>query len=101
MDEKIIRFISISTISNHSVHTDDEEINCSDISEKCKHIGAPLHLYGLILLPAWICNHMPGKVWHEIIYPFPNFNGATFDVWESISNFIPHFIIDVITYPGS
>ena len=28
-------------------------------------------------------------------YPFPNFNGATVEVWEWISNFIPHFI----TYP--
>ena len=30
---------------------------------------------------------------------FPNFNGATFEVWEWISNFIPHFTVPVITYP--
>ena len=39
-------------------------------------------------------------MWDEIIYPFPNFNGSTVEVWEWINNFITHFIIDVITYPG-
>ena len=28
----------------------------------------------------------------EVTNPFPNFNGATVEVWEWISNFIPHFI---------
>ena len=42
---------------------------------------------------------MPNKVWYEITYPFPNFNGYTVEVWEWISNFIPHFIMDVIIYP--
>ena len=27
----------------------------------------------------------------EITFPFPNLNGTTIDVWEWISNFIPHF----------
>ena len=27
---------------------------------------------------------MPGKVWHEITYPSPNYNGATVDVWERV-----------------
>ena len=54
---------------------------------------------GLILIPAWISNHMPRKVWAEIIYPFLNFNGHTVEVWEWVSNFSPHFIIDVITHP--
>ena len=44
---------------------------------------------------------MPCKLWDEITYPFPNFNGCTVEVWEWISNFTPHFIIDVITYPCS
>ena len=35
----------------------------------------------------------------EIIYSFPNFNGATVEVWEWISNFIPHFTGHVITFP--
>ena len=31
--------------------------------------------------PAWISNHKPSKVWDEITYPFPNFNGCTGEVW--------------------
>ena len=30
---------------------------------------------------------MPGKVWIEIDYPFPNVNGATIGIWEWISKF--------------
>ena len=37
-------------------------------------------------------------MWYEITYPFPNFKGEAVEVWEWISNFIPHFIMDVITY---
>ena len=55
--------------------------------------------YWIILIPACLSNHIPSKMWDEITYPFPNFNGATVEVWERISNFIPHFIMDVITYP--
>ena len=29
---------------------------------------------------------------------FPNFNSCSIEVWEWISNFIPHFIMSVITY---
>ena len=35
---------------------------------------------------------MPTKVWYEIIYPVPNFNGCTVDVWEWNTNFSPHFV---------
>ena len=42
---------------------------------------------------------MPSKMWDEIIYPFPNFNGYTIEVWERISHFIAHIIMHVITYP--
>ena len=31
------------------------------------------------------------NVWDEITYPSLNFNGTTVEVWEWISNFIPHF----------
>ena len=55
--------------------------------------------HGLTLFPAWIINHMPSKVWNEITHLFPNFNGAVVGVWEWISNFIIHFMMDVITYP--
>ena len=29
-------------------------------------------------------------MWDEITYPSPNFNGCTVEVWERISDFIPH-----------
>ena len=36
---------------------------------------------------------------HEMTYLFLNLNGCIIDVWELISNFIPHFVTDMITYP--
>ena len=42
---------------------------------------------------------MPSEVCYEISYPFPNFGGATIDIWERISNYITHFKMDLITYP--
>ena len=42
---------------------------------------------------------MPSKVWDAITHPFPNLNGYIVEVWKWISNYIPHFILDVITYP--
>ena len=36
---------------------------------------APFTNIGLTLIPAWISNYMPDKVWDEIIYPFLIFNG--------------------------
>ena len=44
----------------------------------CRHIYASLGLNELTC---------PEKVWYEITYPFPNFNGAAIEVWESLSNF--------------
>ena len=41
---------------------------------------------------------MLDKEQDEITYPFPNFNGCTVVVWEWISDFIPHFIMYLITY---
>ena len=35
------------------------------------------------------------KVWIAITYPLHN---CIIEVWEWLSNFIPHFIMDVITY---
>ena len=53
--------------------------------------------------------NMSSKMWHEITYPFQNMSSKMWDeftyplptveVWEWISNLIPHFIVDVITYP--
>ena len=43
-------------------------------------VCGPFYLRGLTLIPAWISNHMPSKVWDEITYPFLNFNGCTVEV---------------------
>ena len=41
-----------------------------------------------------LSNHMPSKVWGEINYPFPDINGTTVEVYEWVSNFAPHFLMD-------
>ena len=56
----------------------------------CYTYQAPLLLTWINFNPSMDCN-----VWDEITYAFPNFNG----VWEWMSNFIPHFAGNVITYP--
>ena len=38
-------------------------------------------------------------MWNEIIDLFPNFNGVTVEIWEWISNLIPHITKHVIIYP--
>ena len=62
---------------------------------------SPMHdrplRYVLILFPKWISNYIQ-CMWDEITYSFPKFNGATVEVWEWISNFIPHFTGRMITY---
>ena len=40
-------------------------------------------------------NNTLDEVRDEITYAFPNFNGGTVEVWEWISNFIPHIIMYV------
>ena len=60
------------------------------------HVVGPLLLRQIDLIQTCISNHMPSELWYELLYPFPNFNAATVEVWEWISNFIPHFITDVI-----
>ena len=59
----------------------------------------PLLLTYITFNPTWISNYIHYNVWDEIIYPFPNLNGSTVEVWEWINNFTPHFTEHVITYP--
>ena len=40
---------------------------------------------------AWIRNYIHYKVWDEIIYSSPNFNGTAVEVWEGISSFTPYW----------
>ena len=49
-------------------------------------ISVPYHYLGLTLMSSWISNQSYCKMWDDITYPFPNFNGATVEVWEWISN---------------
>ena len=50
------------------------------------------YISGDINTPAWVCNHVSSKVWW-------NYSLATVDVWKWIINFIPHIIMDIISYP--
>ena len=59
----------------------------------------PARVLGPLVL-TWINNYHHYKMWDEIIYPFPNANGATVGVWEWINNFNPHFSAGVVTYPN-
>ena len=38
--------------------------------------------HGLTSIPAWLINHMLSKMWDEMTYPFPNFNGGRFHRWS-------------------
>ena len=53
---------------------------------------------GLTLILARISNRMASKMWGKITYAFPNFNGAAVEVWGWIRNFVPYFVMDVITF---
>ena len=115
-------------IAEHSLHASfiwpstqaDQVIygNQYPLMSVCKHsiciridfcCGAPMHIWqknssrvlggDLTLIPAWISNYILDKVWDEITYSFAKFNGGNVrEVWEWISNFIPHLRIDVIAY---
>ena len=57
------------------------------------------YIHGITLILAWIDDYIHWKMWHEIIHPFPNFNGGTVEYWEWISYFTPHFTGHVFMYP--
>ena len=44
-------------------------------------------------------NYVRYKVWVEITYPFPTFNGTAVEIHEWKNTFTPHFMGHVITYP--
>ena len=72
-------------------------INLKDMDKILLYQGFLLQTW---IISAWISNHVPGKVWEEINYPFPNFTGCTVEFCEWISRFTPHVIMDVITIHG-
>ena len=62
-------------------------------------IDPPFYQHELTSIPAWMSNYTHQEVWNEIIYLFPNFDGAFAEVWKWVSNFFPHFTAHVITCP--
>ena len=107
---RLARVLQIICQKSHNlVRLSDEYILCCDLDYKNFNLDpervikyntrGPFYHHGLTLMPSWISNHMPRKVWAEITYPFPNFNCCTVEFWELISNFIPHFIMDLMTHP--
>ena len=42
----------------------------------------PFYYHGLAWIPTWISKYIHYKVWDEITYTFPNFNGTAAEGWE-------------------
>ena len=57
-------------ITVHLINQTEQQYNPRIMPKICALI-----LTWFSLIPAWISNHMHGKVWDEITYPLPNFNG--------------------------
>ena len=53
--------------------------------------NGPFCWYGLTLIPARISNYMPGKVWHDVTYPFKTATVAPLK-FEKDKEFHPQFI---------
>ena len=78
-------------LSKHARHRWFETPSCS-LWRHCDVESAPL-------IPAGISYYIQYKMWHEIMYPFPNSNGCNVQVREWIWNLILHFTRHVIIYP--
>ena len=89
----IAHLFYVSSVLHRQTTSDDSAICTPTFPPR-----GPFYKHGLTLISAWMNNHLPCKVWDEIIYPCQNFNGCTVEVSEWKSNFIPHFIMDVIIY---
>ena len=72
-------------------------IACARIRIACARIACECaHLRGTYACPVLYIRY---KVWDDFTYSFPNVNGAIVEVWKCRSNFNPHFIGYMITYP--
>ena len=56
-------------------------------------ISGALLLTWIIFNPGMLSNRTLNKVWDEITYLFPNFNGYTTEVWEQVIDLIPHLMM--------
>ena len=72
-------------------------LSLGQLYECCNPSDATDRNLGLFLLTPWKSNYIHNTAWDKISYSFPNFNGAAVEIWEWISNFIQHYIMDVIT----
>ena len=61
----------------------------------------PFNQHGSTLIPTLISNHIPSKVLGWNYSSIPNFNCYTVEVWELTRNFIPRFIMGIITWINS
>ena len=77
---KLPSFVSL-TEQNWFTETSDDPLHWTHF------IWSPFY-WRINLIPACISNYISDRVWDEITSPFPNFNGATVEVWECISNFL-------------
>ena len=86
---RFVLFLASHNISCKHVHI--LLLHISGMS--CPKSPLLLILYDLTLIPAWINNHMPRRVWVKL---FIHSQTSMVEVWEWISYFIPHFIMDLI-----
>ena len=70
--------ILVSTTRNFSPWSLVERFCTTPSALVASTAWGPIYLRGLTVIPAWISNHMPSKVWDEIGHPFQNLNGCKF-----------------------
>ena len=56
----------------------------------------PFYKHELTLIPGCVNNSVSSKVRDKSAYPLSNFKDYTVEIWEWISDFISHLIMDVI-----
>ena len=61
------------------------------------YLGHPL-LAPINFIVTWVSIYISYKLCDEITYSFSNFKNTAVEVWEWMSNFIPHFTEYVINY---
>ena len=87
--------LNISTEFNAMISNTFVQV-CLTVKKCCS--WGHFNWYGLALILTCTCisNHMPSKVWKEITYSFPTFNGFIVEAWEWMNNFIS--VYDVCNY---
>ena len=66
---------------------------------RCCKLSGAFYQHRLILIPAWLSNHMSTTVWTEITYPFRNFNGVIVEILVMDKYIHPMIGINVIAHP--